>query len=116
MTFRWQANNCQLLVVFGALLPPNKKKQQKRKKPYGWNPADKSFSIHACESNIVFRMYIPSNLFSAGHVMLTEELLFHTGASFYELEVTPSDHRASNTPRKLNVYIISKYGRVWDRT
>ena len=42
--------------------------------------------------------------------MLTEELLFHTGASFYTLEVTPSDHRASNTPRKLNVYIISKYG------
>ena len=44
----------------------------------------------------------------AGHVMLTEELLFHTGASEYVLEVTPSDNRASNDPRNLTIFIISK--------
>ena len=41
--------------------------------------------------------------------MLKEELLFHTGARNYTLEVTPSDLRASNDPRTLTVYIISKY-------
>ena len=40
--------------------------------------------------------------------MLTEELLFHTGASEYVLEITPSDHRASNDPRNLTIFIISK--------
>ena len=47
-------------------------------------------------------------LLLAGHVMLTKELLFHTGASEYVLEVTPSDHRASNDPRNLTIFIISK--------
>ena len=40
--------------------------------------------------------------------MLTAELLFHNGDSVYTLEVTPSDHRASNTARTLTIFIISK--------
>ena len=48
MAFRWQADDGQLLVVFGYPLPSSTKKKKRKTKKKQLAPSDKTFWIRAC--------------------------------------------------------------------